>query len=83
VFANSLGDAPCGTDGGGNFNADPQFCASDPVTSRNFTLQEDSPCLPGRHPTGASCGVIGAEDMGCGTVSIEQRTWSSIKRLYR
>ena len=52
LYENAQGDAVCGTDGGGNFSADPQFCATDPVATRNFTLQEDSPCAPGRHPNG-------------------------------
>jgi len=83
LFGNSLGDALCASDGGDNFSADPQFCASDPATSLNFTLQEDSPCAPGRHPSGATCGTIGDEGIGCGEVSIERRTWSSLKAMYR
>lgn len=83
VFGNSLGDALCGTDAGGNFSRDPEFCASDPVGTLNFTLQADSPCLPEHHPSGASCGTIGAQRSGCGTVSVEQRTWGNVKGLYR
>jgi len=83
VFENTLGDTICGVDGGGNFSADPQFCAADPVASRSFTLQEDSPCAPGRHPDEIACGTIGASQVGCGTVLIETRTWSEIKSMYR
>jgi hypothetical protein len=53
------------------------------VRSLNFTLQEDSPCAPGRHPDGVSCGTIGALQVGCGTVLVKARTWSQIKAMYR
>ena len=82
-FGNSLGDALCGP-GERNFSADPEFCAEDPVASRNVTLQQDSPCLPVNHPPSASsCGVIGAQSVGCGTVSVEGRTWGEVKQMYR
>jgi len=83
VYSNSLGDSLCGTDAGGNFSADPQFCAEDPATSLNFALQADSPCAPGNHPDGISCGLIGAAPVGCGTVSVMPTTWSRLKSLYR
>jgi len=60
----------------GNFSADPLFCAP---AANNFTLDGNSPCLPGNHPAGANCGVIGAEDKGCSTVSVEATTWGRIK----
>lgn len=82
-YGNALGDAICGRGGGGNFSVDPQFCATDPATSLNFTLQQDSPCAPGNHPQGASCGRIGAAPVGCGAVSIEQIPWTKVKLLYR
>jgi hypothetical protein len=78
-----MGDALCGTDAGGNFSADPEFCSEDPASSLNVWLQQDSPCAPGNHPAGASCGLIGARAAGCGTVLVEQRTWSQVKSLYR
>jgi hypothetical protein len=43
------------TDLGGNLEIDPLF--HDRV---DYLLQVDSPCLPGNHPDGADCGVIGA-----------------------
>jgi hypothetical protein len=72
---------PTGTNG--NISVDPQFCAADPIQSRNYFLQSDSPCAPGNHPQGYSCGLIGAFSVGCSTVSIERKTWSGIKAMYR
>ncbi len=83
LFGNAGGDAICGTDGGGNFSSDPQFCAADPVASQSVTIQSDSPCAPGNHPAGASCGLIGAGPVACGTVGVEAQTWSRVKELYR
>jgi predicted outer membrane repeat protein len=82
LFGNS-DDSLCGIDGGGNFNADPQFCDSDPLASLNVSIQEDSPCAPGKHPNGAACGLIGAAPVGCGPVGVESKTWSAVKNLYR
>ena len=50
----------------GNFAADPRFCN---VASGDFTLEDASPCLPGQHPDGAVCGLIGAYGQGCLTPS--------------
>ncbi len=83
LFGTAEGDAICGTDGGGNFSADPEFCATDPVTSLSVFLQQDSPCAPGNHPQGAACGLIGAALVGCGTVGVERSTWSFVKQLFR
>jgi hypothetical protein len=83
LFGNAGSNAVCGTDGGGNFSADPQFCAADPIGSENVDLQADSPCAPGNHPSGASCGLIGAAPVACGTVGVESRTWSGVKSLFR
>ena len=46
---------------GGNLETDPLFC--DRV---GYLLRGNSPCLPGNHPEGADCGVIGARGAGCG-----------------
>ncbi len=43
-------------DGGGNFSADPLFAGVG-----DYTLQPESPCLPGAHPDESECGRIGAE----------------------
>jgi len=83
LHGNSGGDALCGTDNGGNFSADPQFCATDPAVSFNVTIQSDSPCAPSNHPSGNACGLIGAGSIGCDTIAVEQRTWSGVKNLYR
>lgn len=83
LFANSGGDGLCGSDGGGNFSADPQFCTMDPAASVNVTLQSDSPCAPGNHPGGASCGLIGAGPVACGTTAAQRLTWTDVKSLYR
>jgi hypothetical protein len=64
----------------GNFSADPLFCDAD---NGDFTLSSQSPCLPGNHPDGADCGLIGAFGQGCGPVPVEQETWAGIKGKYR
>jgi len=83
LYGNSGGDTLCGTDLGGNFSADPQFCGVDPAASLNLSLQQDSPCAPGNHPAGSACGLIGARPIGCEAVAIEQSTWGKVKTLYR
>jgi len=80
VFGNQGGDwADCiaGQQGvEGNFAADPQFCN---LADGNFTLNGGSPCLPGNHPQGEDCGLIGAFDQGCGATAVEPTTWGAIK----
>ena len=57
VFGNAGGDSLCG-DYHDNLFADPLFCPGE------FTLRDDSPCLPGNNPWGEP---IGAWDLGgCG-----------------
>ncbi len=51
----------------GNFSADPLFC--DPANG-DFTLDVASPCLPGNHPYGEDCGLIGALSQGCGMLTV-------------
>ena len=46
----------------GNISLDPIFC--DP-SSDDYTLASNSPCLPGNHPHGQDCGLIGALGQGC------------------
>ena len=62
VYGNTGGNEICGDDLGGNFSADPLFC-----NYREYTLDANSPCLPGNHPQGVDCGLIGARGQGCGT----------------
>jgi len=66
----------------GNFSQDPLFCD---LSSGDFTLEECSPCLPGNHPDGYSCGgVMGADGAGCECSSgTEPTTWGAIKASYR
>ena len=60
IFGNAGGDVLCGTDGGGNFSADPRFCG--PPGSGNVSIGGYSPCAPARN----SCGVlIGALPVAC------------------
>lgn len=46
----------------GNFSADPLFCDA---AGGNYTLNLESPCLPGNHPDEADCCQIGALGSGC------------------
>lgn len=68
VFGNEGGDwTGCisGQQGGfGNFTANPQFCSP---SGDDLSLFSSSPCLPGNHPNGANCGLIGAFGQGCAT----------------
>jgi len=79
LWGNALGDARCGTDGGGNFSADPQFCA-DPLTAGEVSVRTTSPCLI---LGAAPCNQVGAGAGACTASALESRTWSSIKRRYR
>jgi hypothetical protein len=66
VYGNEGGDwVNClvGEEGvSGNFAGDPLFCD---LEAGDLTLAENSPCLPGNHPDGADCGLIGALGEGC------------------
>jgi len=61
-----------------NFSVDPQFCSPD---TRDLTLMSTSPCLPGQHPDGADCGLVGRYDQGCQVIAVEPSSWSRIKLL--
>lgn len=63
----------------GNFSADPLFCG---IGEGNFTLDGMSPCLPGRHPRGDDCGLIGARDRGCGVTAATPVTWGTVKSRF-
>jgi hypothetical protein len=78
IFGNGGGDEiPLRwVDGGGNFSADPRFCDRQNL---DFTLYGDSPCLPGAHPGGTDCGLIGALGPDCGVVPTAPSSWGSIK----
>ena len=83
IFGNGGGDwlgalaAQNGTNG--NFSLDPFFC--EPSTM-DFTLGENSPCLPGQHPNGDQCGRIGAFGEGCGGIAVHHTSWGHIKAIY-
>lgn len=82
VFGNAGGDWPGGSppgSGDGDFSADPLFCGPE---SGDFTLSSQSPCLPGNHPDGVDCELIGALGEGCGPVGVEAETWAGIKDRY-
>jgi hypothetical protein len=66
----------------GNFSMCPSFCNAD---VGDFQLCDQSPCLPGNHPDGYDCGVIGAwgQDCICGPSSSKPTTWGAIKSTYR
>jgi len=85
VFGNGDGDwTECIGDQygvNGNFSADPLFCGPD---IGDYTLRSDSPCLPGNHPDGYACGLIGAFGEGCsGPTAVEQASWGDIKSMFR
>ncbi len=64
----------------GNFSAWPLFCYPE---IDNYTLSAQSPCLPGNHPAGWDCGLIGALGQGCGPVALTPQTWARVKARYR
>lgn len=68
----------------GNFSACPGFCNYE-VEPYELHLCSASPCLPGGHPSGVSCGLIGALGQGCvcGPSGVEPSTWGAIKAMYK
>ncbi len=56
---------------------DPGFCDA---ASGDVTVSRQSPCTPANS---LGCGRIGALDTGCGTVSVRQASWGSVKAGYR
>ncbi len=74
---NQDGDGVFFTPGPSDREVDPRFCD---VSSEDFTVHGDSPCLP---PHSLGCGLIGAFGAGCGTVSIEPKSWGRIKGAYQ
>lgn len=64
VFGNAGGDdLPAGSTRGGNFSLDPRFCGG--LGTNDYNLRADSPCLPGLHPNGMDCDLVGAKPEGC------------------
>ncbi|MFN8179069.1 MAG: hypothetical protein U0167_14155 [bacterium] len=61
----------------GNFSSDPAFCRDLPD---EVSLQTNSPCAA---PNAGACGLIGALGIACGPTALQERSWGSIKALYR
>jgi hypothetical protein len=68
----------------GNFSAPPGFCYWE-TAPYDLRLCSGSLCLPGNHPDGADCGLIGAFGQGCecGPTGTEPATWGAIKAMYK
>ena len=62
IWGNTGGNELCGTEGGGNFSADPRFCDRQ---HGDFHLYAISPCAHRQ-----TCGYVGALGIGCGRYSI-------------
>ena len=87
---NFFGNA-CGDDEGclpgvfgvnGNISVDPMYC--DPtLDALDFSLASGSPCLPGNHPDGAACELIGARGEGCDPTATTPASWGHLKSLFR
>ena len=81
LFGNSAGDwVDCLAEQAGeegNLSADPLFCDPD---AGDFQLFSASPCAPLNNPT---CGRIGAWDVGCGSVPVEETSWGRLKDVFR
>jgi len=75
------GNCSAMTGSSGNISVDPEFCGI--PGSDNYFLQSDSPCAPGNHPDSLDCGLIGAFDVKCGLVDVEDKSWGSIKAIFK
>jgi len=82
VFGNAEGDYTGELDDqtgiSGNFSSNPLFCD---IAGGDFTIAENSPCLPGNHPYGYDCDLIGAYGQGCGVVSVNDGAMASVKPI--
>lgn len=74
VFWENLAGYPLGTT---DRMVDPLLC--DPATGA-FGLRAGSPCLP---EGSLGCGLIGALDQECGTISVRPTSWGHVKAAYR
>ncbi len=90
VYGNAGGDDLCGTDGGGNFSADPLYCGIPvglpgaksqlSVASAEWALQADSPCAAGNHPGGLCDGeMLGAVAVACEPSAVPLPEIASLK----
>jgi hypothetical protein len=84
IFGNADGDWVGEISGqlgvNGNFSANPLFCD---LEAGALDLRADSPCLPGQHPEGYDCGLIGAFDESCGVTATRAVSWGAVKDLFR
>jgi hypothetical protein len=68
----------------GNISVNPLLCGPDENPESPLTLKPGSPCLPGNHPDGVDCELIGALGVGCNLpTAVQQRSWGEIKELFR
>jgi predicted outer membrane repeat protein len=83
IYGNASGDSLscylCACHAHDNLFTDPLFCD---VVGGDFTLCENSPCLPGNNSWGL---LVGAWDAGCGDCdsAVTPASWGRIKALYR
>jgi hypothetical protein len=82
VPTNYGGSCPDQTGLNGNFSECPSFCHAE---AGDLHLCDLSPCLPGSHPYGYDCGLIGAwgQACSCGPTSVDPSTWGSIKAQFK
>jgi hypothetical protein len=59
---------------------DPVPCDDAPTTLGDYTVREDSPCLPENNICGQLIGALGE---GCEVVPVRDATWGTIKKLFR
>ena len=82
LFGNAYGDweVPIADQAGirGNFSADPFFCDA---AGGDLTLAANSPCLPGNHPDGYDCDLIGAHGEGCAAIGVDDGLVGSLTTL--
>lgn len=83
VYGNEGGDWIDGLEGqlgsDGNIAEDPLYCN---VGAGDFTIGANSPCAPFSEPNPA-CDLIGAFEVGCGSVPVTTHTWGGIKAAFR
>lgn len=64
----------------GNLALDPLFCDR---RRGDYALQSGSPCLPGQHPHGAPCGLMGALGEGCEATRTQPASWGTARTRIR
>lgn len=83
VYGNDGGNWTDGLEGqlgsNGNIAIDPLYCNA---AEGDFTIASNSPCAPFSEPN-PECDLIGAFDVGCGSVPVTTHTWGGIKAAFR